>query len=130
MTARTRTLWGSALLLGVCLVPVQAQRGEFVQTPWPRNELPAPGRSTIQGRVQAIGNDADACCASIASTPAAIREDALMAACRKAFGRAAFAVKGSTSIDLHACRAELAPADAVARYQCTAPLVGRCVPGS
>ena len=126
MTART--LCGLALMIGLCLMPASAQRGEFVQTPWPKSALPTVGNYTVHMRVQSAGDDAYACCASIAATSVANREDALMTACRKSFGPAAVARKGSTTIDLRACHVDVAPADAAVRYRCTAPLSGRCLP--
>src|SRR5215472_441076 len=93
--------WGILLGIVLLIVPAPAQRGEFVQTPWQSGSAPPPSspRPAIRGTISSFADDAKLCCAEIAATPASTREDALAAACRKAFGVGASAVKGSATVD-------------------------------
>jgi hypothetical protein len=80
----------------------------------------------MRGTISHFADDAKLCCTEITATPASVREDALVAACRKAFGTSASAVKGSTAVDNGACRADPSPQDSGPRYRCTVPISGRC----
>jgi hypothetical protein len=119
--------WGVLVAFALLSGPAPAQRGEFVQTPWPSGSAPTgPVRTVIRGTISHFADDEQRCCSEIARIPAASREDALAAACRKAFGESASAVKGSTTLDSGVCKANPRPLDPGPRYSCTAPISGRC----
>src|SRR5262249_405332 len=117
------------ILVGIALTlaPAGAQRGEFVQTPWPSTNAPTlPARTVIHGTISHFAESAELSCTEIPATPASAREHALAAACRKAFGGGASAVKGSATVDGGACRSDPSQLDSGPRYKCTAPIGGRC----
>jgi len=119
--------WGLLVCVALAIAPARAQRGEFVQTPWPSGSAPTlPSRTVIRGTISHFADDEKRCCAEIAATPAASRDDALATACRKAFGSGASAVKGSTTLDGGACKSDPRPLDTGPRYSCTVPISGRC----
>jgi hypothetical protein len=80
----------------------------------------------MRGTISHFADDAKLCCTEVAATPASVREDALVTACRKAFGSTASAVKGSSSVDSSACRADPSQLDSGPKYKCTVPVKGRC----
>ena len=127
MSTRTRLLEVVLSIVVLLATPAAAQRGQFVQTPWPSSSAPsASGRAVIKGTVENFANDPEMCCAGIGAAPASVRENALTVACRKAFGHDAAVQKGSTSIDLASCHSDVLPPQSDTRYRCNAPLIGSC----